>query len=61
MKFAIKLLEYDNQIFDAWVYDKDNVFLFDSLDQANQVLIGLSRKNPKGLYIVSLYKEDESS
>ena len=59
MKFGIKLLSYNNQIFDAWVYgDNDNdILLFDTLDQANEVSLNYSKKNPKGQYIVYLYEE----
>lgn len=59
MKFGIKLLEYDYQIFDMWVYEGSDICLFDTLDQANQVLLDFSRKNPKGLYIVCLYEEEK--
>lgn len=60
MKFAIKLYKYDNQLFDAWVYAEDKVQLFDSLDKANQVLISLSERNPKGIYVSCLYIQDEN-
>tara|TARA_B110000503_G_C7006878_1_gene353995 strand:+ start:348 stop:521 length:174 start_codon:yes stop_codon:yes gene_type:complete len=56
MKFGVKLLSYNDQIFDAWVYRDNDILLFDTLDQANEVLLDYSKKNPKGQYIVSLYE-----
>lgn len=56
MKFGIKLLEYNDQMFDAWVYGDNDILLFDTLEEANQILLDYSKKNPKGHYLVSLYE-----
>jgi hypothetical protein len=58
MKFGVKLLSYNDQIFDMWVWEGSSICLFDTLDEANQVLLDISKKNPKGLYIVCLYEEE---
>lgn len=59
MNFGVKLLSYNGQQFNAWVYKDDKVYLLSNLDEANKVLADYKSRNPNGNYIVEVYGDND--